>query len=77
MISIPIILPFGGTMEFGNAIYWGLHTDLHVEKFLLEKSFVGLGWTDIGDLSGLEDREPFKERSYRQSSQRVSLWFLG
>jgi hypothetical protein len=44
--------------------FWGIHvTGIDGDSLFLQKSFIGLGWHDIGDLSKLSStRDAFKEK---------------
>ena len=46
----------------GNVAVWGIHCVIDNEHLFRDKSVIAIGWSKMGDLSGLEkDRESFKK----------------
>lgn len=40
---------------------WGVHMGVHVGTEPVEKNYIGIGWSELGDLSQIDaDREAFK-----------------
>ena len=44
-----------------NPTVWGVHMGMHVGTEPIEKNYIGIGWSELGDLSQIAaDREAFK-----------------
>lgn len=44
-----------------NPTVWGVHMGVHVGTLPVEQNYIGIGWSELGDLSQIEaDRDAFK-----------------